>query len=57
MEYVVAVDFFYNQEFGLEFEEGQLVEDGQIEPDLIANLLTAGVLEPVPDLDVESEDD
>jgi hypothetical protein len=46
MEYIINEDH-YNGEFDIEFLEGGSVFDGDIEPDLLSNLLVKGILEPV----------
>ena len=46
MEYKINQDH-YNHEFDIEFIEGGSVFDGEIEPDLLNNLVAKGVLAPV----------
>jgi len=46
MEYVVKQDY-YNDEFDFELYEGEFVCDGDIEPDLMANLTASGVVEAI----------
>jgi hypothetical protein len=42
--YIVLVDT-YIQEFNVELVKGDRFQDGDLEPDLIANLLSTGVIE------------
>jgi len=43
-KYIVARDHIV-QEFGVDLREGDLLEDGDLEPDLMAQLQAAGVIE------------
>jgi hypothetical protein len=46
MEYVVAVEEYYNQEFDFWLYKGEVIYDGDLEPDLIAELCATGVIKP-----------
>jgi len=56
MEYRVEQEY-YNQEFDFVIYPDETYSDGEIEPDLVANLIVAGVLTPIGGPDVEPEEE
>lgn len=60
MEYTIAHDF-YVPEFDVELFEGGVVWDGDLEPDLIAQLVSQGTLtanaEPLANWEAPPEDE
>ncbi len=56
MDCIVIVDDYYNQEFDFWLYRDDVVSDSDIEPDLVAQLLSSSVLQRLDDEDDQGND-